>query len=300
MSARPNSTKGPNAAGYGILAVISIYCVVPFFWLAVAAFDPKAGLFLKWPDTFSLDNFYRVFFVEDGIRWLFNSLVVCGLSTLLVTVLSGIGGYALSRIRAWWKRPFLYGIVLIRIIPSTALIVPLYTIALTLNLSIGGAVRAVFGGEYFREVMRYVGFIDGYLGLIVLLATMQLPLGLWIMKTYFDTVSAEYEEAAIMDGASFGQRLRRILIPMAMPGLAATGLFAFISAWGDFLFPLTFISSPELKMLPLGIYSAYLRANLVDYGLLAAIGVIYAVPAILAFALARRVLVQTFSGGLKG
>ncbi len=103
-----------------------------------------------------------------------------------------------------------------------------------------------------------------------------------------------------MDGATFSQRLRRVLVPLAMPGLAASGLFAFIAAWGDFLFPLTFISSPELRMLPLGIYSAFLRANQIDYGLLAAIAVIYTAPAVIAFALARRFLVQTFGGGLKG
>ena len=120
------------------------------------------------------------------------------------------------------------------------------------------------------------------------------------MKTFFDTVSREYEEAAVMDGATFGQRLRRVLIPLAMPGLAASGLFAFIACWDDFLVPLTFISSPELRMLPLGIYSAFLRDNQIDYGLLAAIAVIYTIPAVAAFVLARRFLVQTFGGGLKG
>ena len=288
----------PSAAG--TLGLISLFCVLPFFWLALAAFDPKASLFLKVPEALSLQNFYRVFFEEDALTWLMNSLIVVGSATVLVMVLSGIGGYALSRTRAWWKRPFLYGIILIRVIPSTALIVPLYKIALDMNNAVGFVVRSFFGREMYRPIMHYIGFIDGYLGLILMLATMQLPLALWIMKTYFDTVSVEYEEAAVMDGATFMQRLRRVLFPMAVPGLAAAGLFSFITAWGDFLFPLTFISSPELKMLPLGIYSAFLRANIVDYGLLAAIAVVYTAPAIIAFALARNVLVKTFSGGIKG
>lgn len=299
MAHKPDSAK-VAASRFGLLVLISLYCIMPFLWLLLAAFDQDAGLFLKMPDHPSFNNFFRVFLEEDGFLWLMNSLIVCGGATLLVLVLAGFGGYALSRTKAWWKRPFLYAIILIRVIPPTALIVPLYKVMLTCNLAISGFVRPLVPPDYFRPTMRIVGFIDGYLGLILLLATMHLPLALWIMKTFFDSVSAEYEEAAIMDGATFGQRLRRVLIPLAMPGLAASGLFAFIAAWGDFLFPLTFISSPELRMLPLGIYSAFLRDSQIDYGLLAAIAVVYTAPAIIAFAFARRFLVQTFGGGLKG
>lgn len=222
-----SSTTTGSIAGFGLLLLISVYCLAPFIWLLVAAFDADAGLFLVLPDEISLDNFFRVFFEEDGLRWLLNSLIIVGTATIIVAVLAGLGGYALSRTRAWWKRPFLYSIILIRVIPPTALIVPLYKVTLTANLAIGSAVRSVFGGEMYRPIMRIVGFIDGYLGIILLLATMQLPLALWIMKTYFDSVSHEYEEAAIMDGANFGQRLRRVLLPLAMPGLAASGLSAF-------------------------------------------------------------------------
>ena len=289
-----------EASRYGLLVVISIYCLTPFVWLLLAAFDPNASLFLEVPDEVTLSNFFRVFTQEDGLRWLVNSLIVCGGATLLVMVLSGFGGYALSRTRAWWKRPFLYSIILIRVIPPPALIVPLYQVMLVANKSMQSIVRITVPSEHYREAMRIVGFIDGYLGLILLMATLHLPLALWIMKTYFDTVSPEYEEAAVMDGATFGQRLRRVLIPLAMPGLAASGLFAFIACWDDFLVPLTFISSPELRMLPIGIFSAFLRDNQIDYSLLAAIAVIYTAPAIIAFVMARRFLVQTFGGGLKG
>ena len=295
----PVSRKA-EAGRFGLLFVIGLYCLMPFVWLLVAAIDPNAGLFLEAPKSINLDNFYRVFAVEDGFRWLANSLIVCGGATALVLVLAGFGGYALSRTRAWWKRPFLYSIILIRVIPPPALIVPLYQVMLTANKSVQWIVRAVVPQDYYRQTMRIFGFIDGYLGLILLMAALHLPLALWIMKTFFDTVSREYEEAAVMDGATFGQRLRRVLIPLAMPGLAASGLFAFIACWDDFLVPLTFISSPELRMLPLGIFSAFLRDNLIDYGLLAAIAVIYTIPAVAAFVLARRFLVQTFGGGLKG
>ncbi|AHK47262.1 MULTISPECIES: carbohydrate ABC transporter permease [unclassified Ensifer] len=284
---------------YASLSIISIFCVVPFFWVLLASFDGNAQLFLQWPKEWTVSNYTKVFVQEDGARWLFNSLFIVGSATILVMVLAGLGGYALSRTRAWWKLPFLYAILLIRVLPPTALVVPLYKVLLALNNGERALLRPIFG-SYTRDIMQWIGFIDGYLGLILVLATMQLPLALWIMKTFFDGLPRDYEEAALMDGATMTQRIRRVLIPLALPGLAAAGLFSFMSAWGDFLMPLIFLSSPELQPLPLGLFRAFMRINQVDYGLLAALAFIYLLPAVVAFGFARKFLVQTFAGGVKG
>lgn len=291
--------KKSDLLAYATLSVISIFCAVPFFWVLLASLDGNAQLFLRWPQQWTFANYTKVFVQEDGGRWLFNSLFIVGSATLLVIVLAGLGGYALSRTRAWWKLPFLYGILLIRVLPPTALIVPLYKVLLTLNNAEAAVLRPLLG-SYARAVMRWTGFIDGYLGVILVLATMQLPLALWIMKTFFDGLPRDYEEAALMDGATMTQRIRRVLIPLALPGLAAAGLFSFIAAWGDFLLPLILLSSPELQPLPLGLFRAYLRVNTIDYGFLAALAFIYLLPAVVAFGFARRFLVQTFAGGVKG
>ncbi|MET3900180.1 multiple sugar transport system permease protein [Devosia sp. UYZn731] len=288
-----------TALAYVTLIVISIFCLLPFVWMALASVDSNAQLFLKWPDSWTFDNYIRVFADENGFRWFANSLFTVLTATIIVVIISGLGGYALSRSKAWWKQPFLYGILLIRVLPSTALLVPLYKILLTANNGMGALVRPL-AGEHYRSVMQIFGFIDGYLGLIIVLATGQLPLALWIMKVFFDGVPKDYEEAAILDGATLVQRIRRVLIPLALPGLAAAGLFAFMSAWGDFLLPLILLSSPELQTLPIGLFRAFLRVNEIDYGLLAAIATIYLIPAVIAFSFARRFLVQTFSGGVKG
>jgi multiple sugar transport system permease protein len=222
------------------------------------------------------------------------------LATVLTMVLGGLGGYALSRSNAWWKRPFLYTILLIRVVPPPALIVPLYKVLLTANRAVQEVLRAVLPPDMLRPAMRVFGLIDGYLGMILILTALQLPLALWILKTFFDTVSRDYDEAALLDGASLMQRIRLVLLPLALPGLAAAGLFAFISAWGDFLMPLIFISSPELQMLPLGLFRAFLRVNTVDWGFLTALAVLYMVPSVVAFGFARGFLVRTFGGGVKG
>ena len=290
---------GRDTVAYATLSLISIFCAIPFVWLMLASFDGNASLFLRWPSPWTLNNYIGIFVREGGARWFFNSFVVVGAATIIVLVFSGFGGYALSRTNAWWKRPFLYMIILVRVVPPPALIVPLYSILLTANNVVASFVRSLLGPELTRPAMLVVGLIDGYLGLILVFAAMQLPLALWIMKTYFDTIPHDYEEAALVDGATLFQRIRLVVAPLALPGLAAAGLFAFISAWGDFLMPLILLSSSELQMLPLGLFRAFLRVQQIDYGFLSALAILYMLPAVIAFGFARRSFVQTFSGGVK-
>lgn len=298
MSQRASSASGP--ASYGFLTVLAALCLIPFVWVFLASVDPHPTQFLAMPQSVTGENFAKIFTTEDGARWFCNSLIVVGAATLLVVVVGGLGGYALSRTDAWWKRAFLYAIILVRVLPPPALIVPLYKVMLAGNGIINAAVRSVVPLDAVRPTMQIVGLVDGYLGLILVMAALQLPLALWIMKTFFDAVPRDYEEAALLDGASVLQRIRRILIPLALPGLGAAGLLSFVANWGDFLLPLTFMSSAKLQLLPVGLFRAFLRVNDVDYGFLCALALLYTLPAVIAFTLARRVLVLTFTGGVKG
>ena len=289
-----------EAAAYGFLTLTLVFCLLPFLWVLQASVDPNASLFLSVPRRITADHFIAVFAAKNGGRWFINSLVTVGATTALVVVVAGMGGYALSRTNAWWKRPFLYAIILVRVLPPTALIVPLYKVMLTANGMMGALVRSIVRPASVRSTMQIVGFVDGYLGLVLVLTAMQLPLALWIIKTFFDLTPKDYEEAALMDGANVFQRIRRILVPLALPGLGAAGLLTFIGAWGDFLMPLTFISSADLQLLPIGLFRAFQRANTIDYGYLSALALLYMLPAVVAFGFARRFLVQTFTGGIKG
>jgi len=296
--ARP-FTRG-EATAYGFLTATLVFCLLPFIWVLLASVDPNASLFLSIPKGITADHFIKIFTANNGGRWFFNSLVVVGATTALVIVVGGMGGYALSRSNAWWKRPFLYAIILVRILPPTALIVPLYKVMLVANGWMGALVRSIVPPDGVRSAMHIVGFVDGYLGLILVLSAMQLPLALWIIKTFFDLTPKDYEEAALMDGANVFQRIHRILVPLALPGLGAAGLLTFIGAWGDFLMPLTFISSADLQLLPIGLFRGFQRASSIDYGYLCALALLYMLPAVVAFGFARRFLVQTFAGGIKG
>jgi multiple sugar transport system permease protein len=289
-----------QVTAYGFLTLTLVFCLFPFLWVLLASVDPNASLFLSFPRGITADHFIKIFTARNGARWFFNSLITVGAATALVIIVGGMGGYALSRTQAWWKRPFLYTIILVRVLPPTALIVPLYKVMLIANGLMGALVRSIVRPASVRSTMQIFGFVDGYLGLILVLTAMQLPLALWIIKTFFDLTPKDYEEAALMDGANALQRIRRILVPLALPGLGAAGLLTFIGAWGDFLMPLTFISSADLQLLPIGLFRSFQRASTIDYGYLSALALLYMLPAVVAFGFARRYLVQTFSGGIKG
>jgi multiple sugar transport system permease protein len=262
---------------YVALAALAVFCILPFGWLVAAAVDPDAGLYLALPARPGIDNFVRLFTEADSLRLLVNSMIMSGGAVLLLVVVCTLGGYALSRYGFRGRRVLMFGILLTRVIPATATIAPLYAICLRL------------------------GLVDSYLGLILVLAAQQVPFTLWMMKGFFDTVPIELEEAAWIDGAGRVESAFRVVLPLAGPGVAAAGLFAFIAAWGEFLTPLVLISSPELWPISIGLFRAWVAYTQVDWGLLAAISVVYMLPAIIFYLIVRRFLLRaTVVGALAG
>lgn len=262
---------------YAILLGLAGFCVLPFAWVVLAALDPQAGLYLALPEQLSLANFARFLADPTFVRSLLNSLIYSGGATLLVTLCSVPGGYVLSRYSFPGRRTLMFGILLTRIIPVTATIAPLYIIALRLQLA------------------------DTYHGIILVLAAQQLPLSLWILKGFFDTIPGELEEAAWIDGTGRLGSAIRIVLPLAAPGVAAAALFTFIETWGDFLTPLILIQSPEQFPLSIGLFRAFTGRNIVDWGLLTSVSLVYITPSLVFYLLVRRYLVRaTVAGALHG
>lgn len=262
---------------YLFLLVLAVFCVVPFLWIILASVDPNAGVHLQIPAFLDLSSYAR--FVTDPLfsRFVLNSLIMTVGSTLLVIVTSGLAGYALSRFHFRGRRFLMFGILMTRIIPASATIAPLYLIV-----------------QWFK-------LIDTYPGMILVLAAQSLPLAIWLMKGFFDTVPIELEEAAWVDGASRFQSAARIVLPLAAPGVGAVALFAFIEAWGDFLTPLILITSTDKYPISIGLFQAFTYRNQVDWGLLTAISVVYMLPTIVLYLLVRRYLIRaTVVGALQG
>ena len=264
------------AWSYLLIVIVVFSSLAPFIWVVSAAFDEKPQLWLTTPQ-FSLKNFVTFFSDEDGFNWLISSFVYAVGTLTLVIAASALGGYTLSRLDFWWKTPFLYFIILIRIIPKTVFIVPLF------------------------KLIKNLSLLDTYFSVILVDAAFALPLALWIMKTFYDTIPIELEEAAWIDGGSRLTSLIRVVLPLSAPGIAAISVITFNAAWGTFLAPLIFISSPSKMPLGLGIFRAYRNTYNVDYGFMAALAIIFIIPTVVLFIFCRRYLIRSFNiGGVQG
>lgn len=261
---------------YLVIGILSAFCVIPFTWVLLASVDKAAGLYLQVP-TLTADNFLRFFRDPTTPRLLFNSLLITGGATVLALVLAMFGGYALSRFRFFGRRTLMFTILLVRVVPTTATIVPLYIMMIRLHLN------------------------NSYTGLILVEAAYQLPLVLWLMKGFFDSIPVELEEASWIDGCSRLVGAVRIVFPLSRPGLGASALFTFISVWGDFLTPLVLLQSAEKYPISIGMFRAFSAHNQIDWGLLTATAVLYMVPTVVLYLFARRYLLKaTVAGALKG
>jgi len=265
-----------QAAAYLVLVGMVLFVLAPFIWLVLAAVDTRATIFVKVPETWTLGNFRNLFADQDGFRLLLNSVIYAGGATLVLIVVTTMAGYVLSRFDFPGRRPLMLGVLLIRVIPPTATIAPLYVIATDL------------------------GLLNTYRGVILILAALEAPLVLWIMKGFFDTVPIEIEEAAWVDGASRFGALFRIVLPLAGPGVAAGGLIGFIGAWNQFLVPLVLISDQDKIPVSIGLFRAWVSYTRVDWGFLAALAVVYVIPAIVFYMVARRSMQASIAGSLAG
>ncbi|MEN9936115.1 MAG: hypothetical protein RLZZ387_2694 [Chloroflexota bacterium] len=267
-----------DAGAYLFIILLVLFCLAPFVWPALSAVSTKpenvSGLYLYWPQSLTLQHFDEAINGRGGAATLLvNSLITTGGAVALAVVVCALGGYTLSRLDFPLKRPLMYAILLIQVVPSTATILPLYLI------------------------MKELHLVNTLLGVTLGMTAGQIPFILWVMKGFFDDVPRALEEAAVIDGASRMQVLARVTFPLAMPGVGAAVVLAFNSAWGTFFLPLILLSDPEKFVLPLGLFRAIIGYTNVDYGMMNAMSTIYMLPSLLFFILARRFLMRGVMAG---
>jgi multiple sugar transport system permease protein len=262
--------------GYILLGLLAIFCLAPFAWLVLSAVDANAGPNVQLP-ALSFENFTRFFTDSATPLLLANSLIIGIGATALNLVLGLAGGYALARFDFKGRRMFMFGILLIRVVPAPATIVALYLIMVNLHLT------------------------NTLVGLILVEAVLQLPVTLWLLKGTISAVPIELEEAAWVDGNTRFQAIWRIVLPLVGPGLGAAAMLTFMGVWGDFLTPLVMLQSQELYPLSIGLFRAFSENHQVDWGLLAASAIVYvAPPAVLYIFVRKHLLHSSLGGAVKG
>ena len=281
MVSSRNDRRFNDAITYVVLIVLAVFCLFPFVWMVDTALKPlqevqslHPSLLIRHP---SLDSFRRVLFTTRFPVYFRNSLIVSASCTILALIVSIFCAYVLSR---WRHLPVarLVGsaLLLSQMIPGVLLLVPLYLL------------------------IRQMGLLSSYGGLVLVYCTFTIPLCTFMLKGFFDALPAELEDAAELDGCTRVGFIFRVLLPLCAPGVLASGAFAFVNAWNEFMFGYVLINDDAHRTLTPGIM-LFKSAHLTDWGALMAASVLAVVPVAGCFVYLQRFLIEGLaSGAVKG
>ena len=263
-----------------LVACALVVLLFPLYWMLITALRPGNAL-LSWPPQFwpgdaSLEAFARILGETMIFRWFLNSTIVAAFTIALAVPVSAFAGYAMSRFTYWGVNETGFLLLVARMLPASLLIIPLYI------------------------VFARLGMIDDYGALVIANTTFVVPFGAWMMKGFFDSIPRDLEDAAMIDGASAFGALIRVVIPLSLPGLAATTIYCAILTWGEFVFATTLLSGENRWTGPIGI-AAFNQQYQVSWNDIMAASLIFVLPVIVLFAFLERYLVQGLAAsGVKG
>lgn len=271
--ARPISVAAPRRRTQTvlssiILAAIGMMFLIPLLWIAFASFNANATTSMAVPETWTVDNYTKVMTWELTWQPLLNSILI-SLGTALITVIVGIlAAYPLSRYRLRFQRSFMYAILFGTGLPITAMMVPVYALFVSMKL------------------------LDSVWGVILFMAATSLPMAIWMLKNFMDSVPISLEEAAWVDGATSMTALARVVLPLMRPGIGVVFIFVFTTAWGNFFVPFVLLFTSSKFPAAVSIFNFFGQYGSIAYGQLAAYSVLYATPMIVLY-----IVVQRLSGG---
>lgn len=281
MSSAKTQKQIKETSKHLVLYLVTLIIAFPLIWMLLSSFKPFSEIYqvppTMWPHDATIKNYIDLFRMTNFGRYFWNSTVVAFISTTLSVIISVLGGYSLARYRFRWNQTFGRLVLLAYIFPPILMVIPIYSLIIKLHLA------------------------DTLTSLVIAYITFTLPFTLWLIKAFFDAIPRDFEEAAMVDGASPFQAFLRVAVPMALPGIISTSIFAFVDAWNDYLYALVFISSDANKTLPAGVQSLVGHTAIYSWGMLMAAAVLITVPAVIFFILTQRHLVAgEGEGGLKG
>jgi multiple sugar transport system permease protein len=265
---RPRARQGLEIA---LLTVLAIVMLFPVLWMLETSLKDQRDIYAVPAKlvgfTLTLDHFRAVFAsgspVAQGFK---NSVLVAGTSTIIATLLGVPAAWAYSRFKIPAKKDQLFFILSTRFMPPVVVVIPIFLMYRDLDL------------------------IDTTLGLILIYAAFNLPFTIWMMKGFVDEVSAQYEEAAMLDGYSRLEAFWRVTMPLLVPGIAATAVFALIFSWNEFVFAVFLASSDSARTAPPAI-AGLIGGTTIDWGLVAASAMTFALPVLVFAFIVRKHLV---------
>ncbi|SNR68765.1 carbohydrate ABC transporter permease [Desulfurobacterium atlanticum] len=277
------------------LFLISLPIILGFIWLFISTFSIRTFGLIPVDSQghiggLTLSNWK---FLADKTIWLvtLNTLILAIGLTAGVIIVSALAGYALSRMNFSGRRTILSLSLMLHAFPSVTLLIAIYFVLRWISkIPIIGNGLPVIGGFGY----------DTLGGVILVSIALQLPLGVWLMKGFFDNVSWDMEMAALIDGCSRFRILWQIILPQIKPGIAALAIFSFIEGWSSFLIPYSFMTSASTATVATYLNSLLSDSAPVNYGTLAAVGLFQLLPVLIFFIFTQKYMLNIFSGGVKG
>jgi multiple sugar transport system permease protein len=262
------------------LTVFLIVLLFPFYWMVVTSVKPDDELLSRegnpfWVSDPTLAHIKKLFFDTGYPEWLWNTVVISVVSTCLSIFCSVLAAYAIERLRFRGSRYVGMSIFLAYLVPPSILFIPLAAMVYKLDL------------------------FDTRLALILTYPTFLIPFCTWLLMGYFKTIPIELEECALIDGASRFQILVRIILPLAVPGLISAGIFAFTLSWNEFIYALTFISSSEVKTVPVGVVTELVEGDVYHWGSLMAGALFGSLPVAILYSFFVEYYVSGLTGAVK-
>jgi multiple sugar transport system permease protein len=262
------------------IAIIVIYCLIPFYWMIVSAFrrPNDQGQNSLFPNPFSVENFKGVFSANNAFgRALLNSLVVAGVTTVLVLLTGTFAAYTLARLDFRFKSLVAAIIIATAMFPGISVVVPLL--------------------KLFTDIQ----WINTYQAMIVPSLSFALPLAVWTLATFFRQMPKELEEAGMVDGLTRGQAFRLIIIPLAAPGMFTTAIITFIAAWNEFIIARSMVNEKSMMTATVNISTFTGTTNFdTPFGTQMAAGLIVTVPLVIVVLIfQRRIIAGLTAGGVK-
>lgn len=265
---------------YLVLGLYFVFLLLPVIYMVLVSFTSQEFLFspelIPSLSDLTLANYETVLSRGDFRTYFVNSTIVATSTTVLVLAVGILAGYSMSRFDYPGRGGLLYAFLSTQMLPIVLILIPFYILMFSLNL------------------------VDSLVGIIIAHSVIGIPLGTWLLKGYIDDIPESLDEAAKMDGCSHLSVLRRIIVPLSMPGIAVAGFYTFILSWNDYLLVSVLSQTAATRTLPFGL-QLFQAQNTVAWNLLITAAVVTMAPVILLFAVAQKWVVEGLaSGGMKG
>lgn len=260
---------------YLVLVVIALVVAFPFIWLLITSLKTYPEIYhfpiLYWPTKVTWEHFSHIVRLHFA-RYFFNSVVI-GAGTALCTVLiAALPAYAFGRFTFAGKRSLLVSILICQMFPQVTFVIP------------------------FFMIFRKLGLINTYPGMILSYLPFTTPIGVWILRNFFQGIPRELEESAMIDGCTQFQAFLRIVLPLALPGMAAVAIYAFIFSWGELMFALSYLPSEKMQTIPVFL-TLFVGQYQTRWGPLFAGSVLASLPPFIAFVFFQRHFISGLIGG---